>query len=196
MKTIYIERSSGQVRDGDWVEKLDLDGVERIVVGTGPGSFAGIRSAIAFAQGYALGRPCEVFGLPSPCAVAAKVYGMEYGIVKGADGLCRLAVVGDARCGKLWIAVFDGYSLDGDVFQVGRDEIADAIDGLAGKPCLVVTVDEPRIGALLMEVFGERYIGGRTPDADGLRLFAEANPSILKPEPLPIYLNPAVRGDA
>ena len=194
MKTIYIERSVGQRRDGDWVERLDLDGVGRIVVGTGPGSFAGIRSAIAFAQGYALGRPCEVLGLPSPCAVAAKVYEREGERGKRRMGSCRLAVVGDARCGKLWIALFDGFDLEREVFQVDKAEISSAFDNLPGEPCRVVTSDEERIGNLLGEVFGERYIGGETPDADGLRLFAEANPSILRPEPLPIYLNPAVRG--
>ena len=182
MKTVYIERSSGHGRDGNWVDQLDLDGVERIVVGTGPGSFAGIRSAIAFAQGFALGRRCEVLGLPSPCAVAAKLGG------KG-----RLAVVGDARCGKIWIALFDGFRLERDVFQVDRDDIADTIGGLSGDPYVVVTADEPRIGELLKDAFGERYVGGALPDAEGLRLFAEANPSVLKPEPLPIYLNPAVR---
>ena len=194
MKTIYIERSTGRGRDGDWVDKLDLDGVDRIVVGTGPGSFAGIRSAIAFAQGYALGRPCEVLGLPSPCAVAAKVYASE-------EGCQRLAVVGDARCGKLWIAVFNGFNLERDVFQVDKAEIASAVGSLSGGPYRVVTPDQERIGGLLEEAFGgcqalgqtPQYIGGQTPDADGLRLFAEANPAILKPEPLPIYLNPAVR---
>ena len=87
MKTLYIERSTGDCRSGDWVEKLDLDGVGRIVVGTGPGSFAGIRSALAFAQGYALGRPCEVFGMPSPCALAAQAY------AGGLSPSRRLAVV-------------------------------------------------------------------------------------------------------
>ena len=252
MKTIYIERSSGQGRDGDWVEKLDLEGVDRIVVGTGPGSFAGIRSAIAFAQGYALGRNCKVLGLPSPCAVAAKVFTAMGTVPTHPMGTVptnpftamgtvptnptgsvptnptgsvptRLAVVGDARCGKLWIAVFDGFRLENDVFQVDRDKIVDTIDGLEGKPCLVVTADEQRIGSFLAEAFADRriggqtprdgwgqtpdeggqtpgiggqtpqYIGGQTPDAEGLRIFAEANPAILQPEPLPIYLNPAVR---
>ena len=195
LKTIYIERSSGQGRDGDWVEKLDLDGVERIVVGTGPGSFAGIRSAIAFAQGYALGRSCEVLGLPSPCAVAARFFERE-------KTCGRLAVVGDARCGKLWIAVFDGFGWEKDVFQVDRDDIVATIDSLPGGPCRIVTVDEQRIGGFLGEVFGGRlvdgrlpqYAGGQTPDAEGLRMFAERNPSAPRPEPLPIYLNPAVRG--
>lgn len=199
---LYIERSAGQGRDGEWVERLDLDGVERIVVGTGPGSFAGIRSAIAFAQGFALGRRCEVLGLPSPCAVAAKVFA-SMGTVPVQEGTVpmRLAVVGDARCGKIWIALFNGFSLEKDVFQVDKGEIGDALNGLPGEPYRIVTTDEPRIGSFLAETFGgqiaggqtPRYLGGQTPDAEGLRVFAESNPSILKPEPLPIYLNPAVR---
>ena len=174
MKTLYIERSTGECRDGGWVNDLDLEGVERIVVGTGPGSFAGIRSALAFAQGYALGTRCEVLGLPSACALA--------------DG-GRLAVVGDARQGKFWIALFDGMKLERDVFQVNLAELK----GSVPLDCRVVTPDAKRIDGLLKEVFGERYLGGRTPTSEGLRRFAEACPSILKPEPLPIYLNPAVR---
>ena len=174
MKTLYIERSTGASRDGNWVKELDLDGVERIVVGTGPGSFAGIRSALAFAQGYALGKSCEVLGLPSACALAG-------------DG--KIAVIGDARQGKAWIALFDGFKLEREVFQVEQSELK----GTVPADCRVTTPDEQRIGALLAETFGERYLGGQTPTSEGLRRFAEAAPEILKPEPLPIYLNPAVR---
>ena len=181
MKTLYIERSTGEGRNGDWAESLDLDGVERIVVGTGPGSFAGIRSALAFAQGYALGSKCEVLGLPSPCAVAAQVY---------ADGTdFPLAVVGDARRGKFWIALFEGLKLVCPVFQVEKDALSLRIP-LAAK---VATSDAERIGNVLSETFEDRYIGGVKPTTDGLKAFAEANPSALVAEPLPIYLNPAVR---
>ena len=174
MKTLYLERSTGECRDGKWVEELDLEGVGRIVVGTGPGSFAGIRSALAFAQGYALGADCEVLGLPSACALA---------------GEGRLAVVGDARQGKIWIALFDGFNLERDVFQINEAELKAAIPA----ECKVVTPDAKRIKKLLKATFGDRYLGGRVPTGEGLRRFAEANPAILKPEPLPIYLNPAVR---
>ena len=181
MKTLYIERSTGEGRNGDWAEWLDLVGVERIVVGTGPGSFAGIRSALAFAQGYALGSKCEVLGLPSPCAVAAQVYA-------GGTGF-PLAVVGDARRGKFWIALFDGLKLVCPVFQVEKDALSLRIP-LAAK---VATSDAERIGTILSETFEKRYIGGIKPTSDGLKAFAEANPSALVAEPLPIYLNPAVR---
>ena len=47
MRVLYIERSVADGRRGDWTEELDLSDVGRIVVGTGPGSFAGVRAAIA-----------------------------------------------------------------------------------------------------------------------------------------------------
>lgn len=183
MKTLYLERSTGECRDGSWVEGLDLEGVERIVVGTGPGSFAGIRSALAFAQGYALATRCEVLGLPSVCAIAAQA------IEQSNDRTLRLAVVGDARQGKAWIALFDGYRLEKDVFQVNQDELLETVPA----DCRVVTPDVKRIDGLLRGMFGDRYLGGLVPGIEGLRRFAEECPSVLKPEPLPIYLNPAVR---
>ena len=195
MKTLYIERSTGECRDGNWVEQLDLDGVGRIVVGTGPGSFAGIRSALAFAQGYALGKPCEVLGLPSACACAAQTFQAirqspaNQTISQPSNQTRHLAVVGDARQGKAWIALFDGFRLEKDVFQVNQADLM----GSVPTDCQVTTPDSKRIDGLLRDTFGDRYLGGQTPTADGLRCFAEACPAILKPEPLPIYLNPAVR---
>lgn len=176
-KTLYLEMSCTTERRGDWTHDVDLDGVERIVVGTGPGSFAGVRSAIAFAKGCAIGRGCEVLGLPSPCALA--------------DG-GKLAVVGDARCGKLWIALLDGFALVRDIFQIEATGLKDFATSLPNG-FTVVTVDEKRIGAALKETFGNRYAGERIPDDEGLRRFAEANPAALSPNPLPVYLNPAVR---
>ena len=177
-KTLYLEKSVGGGRGGEWVRELDLDGVERIVVGMGPGSFAGVRSALAFAQGYATASGCEVLGLPSPAAM-----------VREGDG--PLAVVGDARQGKFWIALFEGFRQIGGVFQVdGRESLGKSVP----RQARVVSPDDGRIGEILRELFGENYEPGRLPDAEGLRRFAEAaGESALIPQPRPIYLNPAVR---
>ena len=181
MRTLYLERSTGECRSGDWVEKLDLEDVGRIVVGQGPGSFAGVRSALAFAQGYALGRTCEVFGLPSPCATAGDWF------AENAPG--PLAVVGDARQGMFWIALFDGCRLVADVFQVTKDQLALRVPMSAP----VVSPDDRRIGSTLKELFADNYKGERLPTTTGLERYEKADPSRLVREPLPIYLNPAVR---
>ena len=179
MKTLYLERSTGECRNGDWVEKLELEDIERIVVGIGPGSFAGIRSALAFAQGYALGkRGVEVYGLPSPCAIAA-----------GRRG--TLAVVGDARQGKLWIALFKEGRLERSVYQIDASELQLQLP--ADGTFKVISPDDKRIGNMLKAMFGERYLGEAFPTVEGLKAYAEAYPEELIKEPLPIYLNPAVR---
>ncbi len=183
-KTLYLDRSTSTGRNGAWVEDLELDGVDRIVVGMGPGSFAGIRSALAFAQGYALGKTCEVLGLPSPCAIAGSYFSTSTSNLN-----LPLAVVGDARREKYWVALFDGLKLICPVFQVDKDDLHLRIP-LSAK---VISPDAKRIDELLKEVFAERYLGERLPTDEGLRAYAEANPAALVKEPLPIYLNPAVR---
>jgi tRNA threonylcarbamoyl adenosine modification protein YeaZ len=53
---------------------VDREAVDRIVVGLGPGSYTGIRSAIALAQGWQLARPIQLMGLSSVECLAAQAY--------------------------------------------------------------------------------------------------------------------------
>lgn len=163
---------------------LSFPDLDRIVIGTGPGSFAGIRGALAFAQGLAIGiqacRPARaadpvVYGLPSAMALAQD------------DGLT--AVVGDARRGLFWVAVYEGVRTAADLHLVTGDELPAAVPPDAA----VVTPDGVRIGDLLAETFGARFAGSRSPSAERLAHLALAHPGVLTPEPLPIYLSPAVR---
>ena len=166
-------------KGGEWVVKVRdfLQGEEigRIVVGTGPGSFAGIRAALAFAQGYAIGSACEVAGLPSPAAFAPE------------EG--PLVVLGDARRGMYWIALLDGPKLICPVFQTDAETLPKRVP-LGVK---IVTPDAARIDSFLKETFGEHYAGAAIPLASALGKAAHRNPALLAAEPLPVYLNPAVR---
>src|SRR3954466_10537513 len=56
---------------------------DAIVIGLGPGSYAGVRIAISAAIGLAADRDCELLGFPSVCAVETSAE--------------RYSVVGDAR---------------------------------------------------------------------------------------------------
>ncbi|MBM3832325.1 MAG: tRNA (adenosine(37)-N6)-threonylcarbamoyltransferase complex dimerization subunit type 1 TsaB [Verrucomicrobia bacterium] len=51
---------------------LGQEAIERIVVGLGPGSYTGIRSAIAVAQGWQLARQVQLIGLSSAECLAAQ----------------------------------------------------------------------------------------------------------------------------
>ena len=171
-------------RSGDWPLKVRNflasrgvapGGLDQIVVGQGPGSFAGIRAALAFAQGLALGSRAEVFGLPSTWA-------------RTRDN-AKVAVVGDARRDRYWVTLYDGVHTVKDFFLVRREELGGAVpDGFA-----VVTPDGHRIDSLLRDHYGPRYAGALTPLAVHLAEVALAHPDLLRPEPLPIYLQAAVR---
>jgi len=67
---------------------------DRIIVGVGPGSFTGIRVAIAAAHGLAIGWGCEVAGMSSLGLIAA-----------GGDGELAVAVSGGH--GELFVQQFD-----------------------------------------------------------------------------------------
>ena len=107
MRTLILDRSSAFThiafmgrtlsldgRDDSWVAKIrDFLGEEKpdaLAVGLGPGSFAGIRAAIATLQGMGIAWDLQPLGFPSAAVLAA------------ASGLPEVTVVGDARRNTLW----------------------------------------------------------------------------------------------
>lgn len=161
---------------------LSFSDIDRIVVGTGPGSFAGIRGALAFAQGLAIGIRAKkasagsiVYGLPSAAALARE------------DGLT--AVIGDARRGLFWVVVYNGANTVSGFRLVQKEELPAAIP----ESATIATSDGARIGDALKEMFGDRYDGSVPPSAERLARIALSRPEILVCEPLPVYLSPAVR---
>lgn len=163
------------VRDFLKANGLEPSGVDRVLVGQGPGSFSGIRAALALAQGLALPGSKVVVGLPSAIALTR-------------DG-AKVAIVGDARRERFWVILYDGTRTVKDFDLVAKDGLAAAVPDGYG----VMTPDGARIGTLLKAVFPKAYAGSDVPSAARLAEIAEAEPALLKPEPLPIYLQPAVR---
>lgn len=78
---------------------LDRENVEGIVVGLGPGSYTGVRSAIALAQGWQLARGIRLLGLSSAEGLAAQAH------ASGLRG--HTAVVIDAQRGEIYVATFE-----------------------------------------------------------------------------------------
>ena len=107
MNTLILDRSSpltviayqGRTltldgRDDTWVAQLrdflQDDIPDCLAVGLGPGSFAGVRAAIACLQGLGIAWHLQPLGFPSAALLAA------------ASGLEEVTVVGDARRNTLW----------------------------------------------------------------------------------------------
>ncbi|HTL16703.1 MAG TPA: tRNA (adenosine(37)-N6)-threonylcarbamoyltransferase complex dimerization subunit type 1 TsaB [Patescibacteria group bacterium] len=78
---------------------VDRAEVEAIAVGLGPGSYTGIRSAIALAQGWQLGRDIHLTGLSSVECLAAQAHEEEL--------FGKVATVIDAQRGEFYLANYD-----------------------------------------------------------------------------------------
>jgi tRNA threonylcarbamoyladenosine biosynthesis protein TsaB len=79
--------------------KLERGQIETLVVGLGPGSYAGIRVALAIAQGWQLAVGVKLLGISSVEAIVAqaqaeKIFG-------------RLVVVIDAQRGEFYLATYE-----------------------------------------------------------------------------------------
>ena len=160
-------------RDETWVARLgELLGGERptaLTVGVGPGSFAGIRAAIACLQGLGLGWGLKPRGFPSAAALAL------------ASGLPEVTVVGDARRGTLWAVRYrrTGERLEqiGDFRILARERFVPTSE--------MVSPDAARLAEFALrpvELTAELLP----------RTVAALGEAALVADPLPLYLHPAV----
>lgn len=159
----------------------------RFGAGLGPGSFSGIRAALAFLQGMALPSGARVEGVSSAAALALEAF-------LGETDLQRTAVVGDARRNRLWVGIFrrEGRSLReiAPLRLVACEHLADALPG--DMP--VLSPDWSRIGPLLERLLpAERRLPEPcVPSADAVaQLLLDPVAPRIQP-PLPVYLHPAV----
>jgi len=79
--------------------RMEREQVECIAVGLGPGSYTGIRAAIAVAQGWQLARGTRLAGVGVVPAMAATAHG------NGWHGKLNLVI--DAQRNEFYLAVFD-----------------------------------------------------------------------------------------
>jgi tRNA threonylcarbamoyladenosine biosynthesis protein TsaB len=66
-----VHRPLGLVEDALRQARCEREEIEMLAIGLGPGSYTGIRGAIALAQGWQLGRGVQVIGLSSVECLAA-----------------------------------------------------------------------------------------------------------------------------
>lgn len=98
------------------------DSLDLIVVGTGPGSYTGVRIAIAAAQGVGLSRSVPVIGLPSILAAADAI------------DLPSFCIVGDARRDSYFVAHIANRELTGEIQLIAYAEIDAWLDAQGNSP--------------------------------------------------------------
>lgn len=174
----------------------DSPAPQGFLTGLGPGSFSGIRAAIAALQGLSLPRNLPVLGLSNAAVLAwntARALGRD-----------RIAVLGDARRQRLWCALYavtpdrrllrlrDGTppSHDANDFMLWTwDELTYSLPGNID----VVSLDWPRLRPRWETIkLSARPVEGTPPDASDLAELYVHDPRGARHNPLPIYLHPAV----
>ena len=114
-------------------EALESYAVDAVVVGTGPGSYSGVRVGIAVANGVSLARGVPCFGLPSLAALPAE------------EGAGDYRVIGDARRGEFFIVEVCGRELQGDAQMMTAEDLAKRLeDGEGGLR--IYTMEESVVG--------------------------------------------------
>lgn len=99
----------------------------RIIIGIGPGSFSGIRVALAAAQAIALVQRVPVHGICSAFSVAAQH-----------ASVTRLGVFADARRGEFYGTIFNRGVVEKESFILTRDELEQEI----GKVTLATSAED------------------------------------------------------
>ena len=94
--------------------------IERVLVGSGPGSYSGTRVGIAAAQGIGLALGCPVIAVPSILAVPA-----------ADEGQACLAI-GDARRGSYWTSNIADHVLTTEPQLCDLDELKTSISNANG----------------------------------------------------------------
>jgi tRNA threonylcarbamoyladenosine biosynthesis protein TsaB len=138
---------------------------DRIVVGLGPGSYAGTRIAISAAIGLQLASKAELVGLSSLCAIECER--PEY------------AVVGDARRQTFFLAQVLNQVLVASPALQAEDELRTALDGLRTRMPIFSVEPLPQFDGVTV----------RHPSAPLLaRLAREPNRAFVLPPLEPMYL--------
>lgn len=163
----HQERVGVLVRDAA-AQAGGFDGIDRIGVTVGPGSFTGLRVGLSFAQGLgaALGRP--VVGISTLQALAASV-----------EAAGPVAAVVDARRGQVYLQTFiDGVAHD-DPAPWDVEAARLHLEGFSPHLRLVGS------GAALVAPTGSEIVAVTTPSAAALAtLTLAADPATSPPRPL------------
>jgi len=168
---------------------LTLSDVSRWIVGTGPGSFSGLRAGIAVVRGICAGSGARYRGMPTSAALAVTA-SADLG-----DG-ARIAVLHDGRRGQFILSAYGASS--GDVVPVADPVVVPATELCASlrEWDRLVTAQLDRVDALLTESAREKLVVAERIDASAFFRIADRGWPQTNAERdagcEPVYVRPAV----
>jgi tRNA threonylcarbamoyladenosine biosynthesis protein TsaB len=130
---------------------LAIGGIGAIAVGTGPGSFTGLRIGLSYAKGIAMASGCAIVGVASFDAMALAA--LERNNIEAGRLVC---VVVDARKGEVYAAL---YRVVADGLEKLSEELVIALEQLAARiteDAMFVGDDRAKDVAALVESRGHR----------------------------------------
>jgi tRNA threonylcarbamoyladenosine biosynthesis protein TsaB len=92
-------RAFGLIERGLREANLEREEIDRLAVGLGPGSYAGIRAGISLAQGWQVARPVRLLGISSVECLAAQA--------QAAKMFGRVSILIDAQRDEFYFAAYE-----------------------------------------------------------------------------------------
>lgn len=152
----------------------EREAITQIAVGLGPGSYTGIRAALAIAQGWELARNVEVVGVSSMACVAAQLALDED---RG-----RAGILVDAQRGDFYLLECEWEGGSWRELEPLRIVPRSEIEARARAGTRMVGPDAAKVPGAAREIY---------PDAGVLARLAQTDGKYLASKPLePIYLRP------
>ncbi|MEY2540289.1 MAG: tRNA threonylcarbamoyladenosine biosynthesis protein TsaB [Verrucomicrobiota bacterium] len=139
---------------------------QRIIVGLGPGSYAGVRIALSTAIGLQAASDAELIGYPSICAMACD-----------ADDYL---VVGDARRGSFYLAEVAQRKMANDIQLHGTAEFKAYLDSMKSQLPIFSSDYLPEFGRIEMKHPSAKILARLAQIEDGRFLLPPLQPIYLR----------------
>ena len=165
----------------------DHDKIDVILGGTGPGSFTGIRVALAAAKGFGLTRGIAPVGISSLAGLAASV-----------DASPVLSVIDSRRKTRFYQLFSPDLKPLTNIGDGGDVDLVKSVTAIADMPTPITITghDQKAIAAMLMEAGIDAVAQGPdNPDARGLITAYHRNADLAS-TPEPLYVAPPILGGA
>lgn len=151
----------------------NIDDMDAIAFGQGPGSFVGVRIACGLAQGLALGAGKSLIPVPTHLALAEQA-------VRHSSNIKKIMVAVDARMGEFYFAAYEVDSIEATGWRV----VIAPMLARAGELPVLLGSDWHGVGsafdvAALSDVLNVKYAAqlGMTSDSKAEKIIANVFPS-------------------